>query len=98
MQGNGVHDYSENIQLEPAVEIGNLPPRPEPVDYSHMIAVISAWASILNARLLAVLSLMGTLGGFAWLMGDPSPMRLYGLATYAILCQAPILLLYLRKG
>lgn len=76
-------------------------PEPEksaPVDYSRMISIIAAWKDILNARLLAALSVAGSLGGFGFVMYDPSPLRLYGLAIYAILCQAPILALYMRKG
>ena len=75
-------------------------PKASTVDYSHshMIAVISTWKGILNARLLAVLSLLGTLGGFGCVMYDPQPLRLWGLGIYAVLCQAPVLALYLRKG
>ena len=93
MQGNGHYQEQGQDLTPPPMQM-----EPEPVDYSHMISIIAAWRDILNARLLAVLSLIGTLGGFAFCMGDPSPMRLYGLATYAILCQLPILYLYLRKG
>lgn len=70
----------------------------KPVDYSRMIHSLAVWKSILNARLLALLSLLGTLMGFGFCMFQPDPMRLWGLAIYAILCQAPILALYMRKG
>lgn len=74
------------------------PVKPSPVDYSHLITVITAWNDILNARLLAVLSLIGTLAGFGFVMYDPTSLRLWGLAVYAVLCQGPVLALYLRKG
>ena len=69
-----------------------------PVDNSHLIAVITAWKDILNARLLALLSMIGTLIGFGFVMYEPDSLRLWGLGIYAILCQAPILVLYIRKG
>ncbi len=74
------------------------PSSPKTVDYSHMISIIAAWKDILNARLLAVISLTGTVCGFGYTMYDPEPLRLWSLAIYAILCQLPILALYLRKG
>lgn len=83
---------------EPKVLAMQKPTIAEPIDYSAIVMTISAWASILNARLLALLSLLGTLGGFGFCMYDPAPQRLYGLAIYAILCQMPILGLYMRKG
>lgn len=73
-------------------------PQQAPVDYSRMISVIAAWKDILNARLLALLSLLGSLIGFGFVMADPQSGRLEGLAIYAILCQMPVLALYLRKG
>lgn len=99
MQTNG--HYSE-MQMEPAIEMGTLSPPVQPVatpvDYSHMITVITTWKDILNARLLALMAMIGTLIGFGFVMYDPQPLRLWGLAIYAILCQAPILALYMRKG
>lgn len=91
--GNGA-DYET---LSPPAIPKNTREKP-PVDYSHMIAVITTWKDILNARLLALLALVGSLAGFAFTMYDPSPLRLTGMAIYAILCQAPILAMYIRKG
>lgn len=68
------------------------------VDYSHMIKTLSAWRYVLNARLLALFALMGSLLGFGFTMYDATPLRLWGLGIYAILVQGPILALYLRKG
>ncbi len=74
------------------------PEQPVVVDYSRILSVIAVWKGVLNARLLALLSLVGTLGGFGFVMYDPMPLRLWGLGIYAVLCQMPILALYLRKG
>lgn len=89
---NGHDQYAEHLKALPSA------PNSRPVDYSRMISTLAVWKDILNARLLATLSLLGTLGGFGFVMYDPEPLRLWGLAIYAILCQAPILALYLRKG
>lgn len=89
-----MYDVAEDERVLPMQP----PAPPAPVDYSRMISIIAAWKDILNARLLALLALGGSLGGFGFVMYDPTPQRLYGLAIYAILCQAPILALYLRKG
>jgi hypothetical protein len=89
--------YNENAEEQRVVEM-QPPAPPEPVDYSRMIHSLSVWKGILNARLLALLALCGSLVGFGFCMYNPDPVRLWGLAIYAILCQAPILALYLRKG
>lgn len=68
------------------------------VDYSKLLTTIKFWRDVMNARLLALLSLLGTLGGFGYTIYDPNPARLWCLAIYAILCQFPILWLYLKKG
>lgn len=91
---NGASHDMPPIQMPPAS-----PQRAaKSVDYSQIIAIITTWKDILNARLLALLALLGSLSGFAFTMYDPSPMRLTGMAIYAILCQAPILIMYIRKG
>lgn len=71
---------------------------PRPVDYSHLIKTLSAWRYVLNARLLALFALAGSLLGFGFTMYDATPMRLWGLGIYAVLIQGPILMLYFRKG
>lgn len=94
--GNGYDDGAARGKAYQGV-LKDMPKSPQ-VDYSHMINVISSWVSILNARLLALLTLFGTLTGFTFTMYDPTPLRLWAMAIYAILCQGPILALYLRKG
>lgn len=101
---------NEEFNLEPSAQRTNgrdhevvhvqMPKKAEKptVDYSHMITVIKAWQDILNARLLALLSMIGTLIGFFFVMWEPEPLRLWGLGIYAVLCQFPILALYFRKG
>lgn len=76
------------------------PPSPaqKPVDYSHMIAVISAWKAILNARLLALLALAGALVIYAFAMYDPTNLRLTGASLYSVGVLWPIIALYFRKG
>lgn len=92
--------WEENTDQERVVPINDIPapPAPPEVDYSHMITVISSWVAILNARLLALLALMGALTGFGFAMYDPTPLRLSGLAIYAVLCLWPVMALFLRKG
>ncbi len=73
-------------------------PSAAPVNYTSMISIIAAWKDILNARLLALLALSGAMIGFGFVMFDPSPLRLWGLGIYSVLCLWPVMALYLRKG
>jgi len=73
-------------------------PVPPPVDYSKMIAIIAAWVSILNARLLALLALTGAIVSLGCVMYSPEPLRLWGLGIYSVLCLWPAMALYMRKG
>jgi uncharacterized membrane protein YjfL (UPF0719 family) len=68
------------------------------VDYSRVIFALNEWRKILNARLLALLALSGAMLGFAFCMYDPTPLRLWGLGIYAVLCMWPTMALFLRKG
>lgn len=91
-----------------ADEFGRIPPSPAiqpppriaaaPVDYSHMISVIAAWKDILNARLLAVVALIGALVIFGGAVYDPLPQRIWGASLYAVGVLWPIMALYFRKG
>lgn len=74
------------------------PPKATPLDYSQMITTIAAWKDILNARLLALLSLIGAMVGFGFCMYQPDAMRLWGLGIYSVLVIWPVMALYLRKG
>lgn len=93
--GNGAdHD----MFFEPAPELGNMPKKADVIDYSYMITIITAWSGILNARLLALLSLMGALVMFGFAMYDPTTLRLIGVSLYSIGVLWPVIALFLRKG
>lgn len=105
--GNGFFDESAFVSADHQQQINNHPaPLPQPqeqhhapaVDYSRMISTLNEWRKILNARLLALLALSGSIFGFGFCMYDPTQLRLGALAVYAILVQAPVLLVALRKG
>jgi hypothetical protein len=53
---------------------------------------------ILNARLLAILALVGALGIFGFTISEPDSMRLWGCAGYSIGVLWPTIWLYLKKG
>lgn len=91
-EGNGQDKEMYIVQDLPTPKV------PPPVDYSYMITIITAWTNILNARLLALLALTGSLVGFGFVMYDPTTARLAGLAIYAVLCLWPTIALFLRKG
>lgn len=93
MNGNGHIEHQE-------ADLFTAPPivPSQSVDYGHLIKTLSAWRYVLNARLLALLTLGGAMIGFAFTMYDPTPLRLWGEALYAILCLWPTMWLYLKKG
>lgn len=94
------YDYSPTF--EPAIELGTLsPPQARevtPVDYSHMISIIAAWKDILNARLLAIVALLGALIIFGGAVYDPLTQRIWGASLYAIGVLWPTMILYAKKG
>lgn len=105
MAGNGYLDEATFVSADqPEMQYNQ--PLPEPVkptrapqvDYSRMIFTINEWRKILNARLLALLALSGSIFGFGFCMYDPNPLRLWAMGIYAVLVQAPVLLVVLRKG
>jgi len=93
MNGNGhLQEHEPDLFTAPPQQL------PKSVDYSHLVKTLSAWRYVLNARLLALFALAGSLVGFGFTMYDATPLRLWGLGLYAILVQLPILALYMRKG
>lgn len=82
------------------LQVAQAPPpkRTTPVDYSRLVSVLHAAMGVLNARLLALLALAGALVGFGFVMAEPDPMRLWGMAIYSILCLWPSIMLYVMKG
>lgn len=98
-QANG-HD-KEYFEMENHLQ--NLPrPKPapvtQPIDYSHMISIISAWKDILNARLLAIMALLGALAIFGIAVYDPTILRLTAGSLYSVGVLWPIMWLFFRKG
>ena len=72
--------------------------KPSQIDYSSMISIITAWKDILNARLLALLALVGGLVVFGFAMYDPSNLRLTGASLYCMGILWPVMALFMRKG
>lgn len=100
-QNNDDEIDHENLEFVPTIvppPVIPEPPRAPAVDYSKVIAVITAWQGILNARLLALLSLIGALFIFGYAMYDPTNLRLTAASLYATGVLWPIMWLYLRKG
>lgn len=75
-------------------EVVAFPPR----DQSQAVLIISLWSDILNARLLAILALVGALGIFGYTIGDPSALRLWGCTGYSVGILWPVIWLYLKRG
>lgn len=87
--GNGVdEEYASRV----------IPQSAPSIDYAHMIKTLAVWKNILSARLMAVIVLLGTLGGFGFAVYDPEPLRLWALAIYCVLCVWPVLALGLKKN
>lgn len=68
------------------------------VDLSNVVLIISQWRAILNARLLALLALLGALALFGYSVYDPSPLRLWAASLYAMGVLWPTIYLYVSKG
>lgn len=103
MNGNGADQDTYRVveEFQPASALPSQNTQrsvSEGVDYSKMIFAISEWRKILNARLLLGMSLAGELSGFAFTMYDPTPLRLWGLGIFAVLCVWPMIALTIRKG
>lgn len=89
-------EYTGNGVQEPPHQPLNL--QKPAVDYNHLIKTIAVWKGILNARLIAVFSLIGALFGFGFSVYDPTPLRLWAMGIYCVLCWWPAILLYLYRG
>lgn len=70
----------------------------EPVDYSNAIKIIAQWRNILNARLLATLSLIGAVVIFGLVVYSPTTLRLWGASLYSVGVFWPLVFLYMTKG
>lgn len=75
------------------------PPATKTVDQtSNIILLIQEWRNILNARLLAVIALLGALAIFGFTISSPDPSRLWACAGYSVGVLWPIIYLYLKRG
>lgn len=74
------------------------PPQSAQIDYGHMIKTLALMRDILNARVLAILSLIGAVVIFAFGTYDPSTLRLWAASLYSVGVLWPLIYLYLRKG
>jgi hypothetical protein len=92
--------FSEDEYEQPRV----VPMKPKSVNKapvnkdSQLIVLIEMWSRVLNARLLAVVALVGALGIFGFTIADPQTARLWGCAGYSVGVLWPVIWLYLRKG
>jgi len=70
-----------------------------PVDQtSQIIVLLSVWKDILNARLLAVIALLGAMAIFGFTIAEPDPMRLWACGGYSVGILWPVIWLYIKKG
>lgn len=88
------------MQQEEKVIDAGFPPAPaEPIqDYSPVVKVVFYWTKILNARLIALLALIGALGVFSFAMYDPTVLRLWLVSLYSVGVLWPSIALYLKRG
>lgn len=87
--------------MEPDNVVPLKPEIPEPAGIhpiEQALAVVHQWRQILNARLLALLALLGAMGVFGYAMLDPSPQRLWLSSLYAAGVLWPSIALYVKKG
>lgn len=66
-------------------------------DVSRAVLIISMWTDILNARLLAVMALVGALCIWLYCAYDPSILRLWASGLYSLVLW-PVIYLYAKKG
>lgn len=98
-QGYPQNGFDHNAPImQPYQPISAPPPPQKSVDYSQLISIIATWKDILNARLLAIVALIGALVLFGGAVYDPLPQRIWGASLYAIGVLWPIMALYSRKG
>lgn len=65
---------------------------------SQAIVLIEIMTKILNARILAVLALLGALAMWIFTAYDPTSLRLWASAGYSLSVLCPVLWLYQNKG
>lgn len=76
-----------------------LPPfDPFPRGDLNRLAIINAALEVLNARLLAILALLGAIAMFGYVVVRPEEWRLYATAVYAAGVLWPMVYLYMKKG
>lgn len=65
---------------------------------SQAVVLIEMFTTILNARILAVMALVGALAIWIYTTYDPSALRLWSACGYSIGVLCPIIVLYAKKG
>lgn len=88
------------MQNEDKIIDGGFAGTPAPVqeDHSAVVRVVFMWTKILNARLLALLAIVGALVLFGFAMYNPTDMRLWLVSLYSIGVLWPSIALYLKCG
>lgn len=102
MNTNQYTNGRDHMDLEAAPELSmptpKASPTTQPIDYSKMISIINTWVDILNARLLAVMALIGALVIFGYAVYDPTNLRLTAGSLYSVGVLWPVMWLFMRKG
>jgi hypothetical protein len=75
---------------------------PVPTDRSmfvtEMVPVLAAMASVLQARLLLMLAVIGAFALTFLIVGNPDQMKILTVAIYDICIVGPLVFLYVRKA
>lgn len=79
------------------------PPPSRPIEQEddglqYVVAIVNTSIRILNARLIAILGLIGAIGIWVLAAIDPSTLRIWAAAGYSITVLFPALMLYSRKS
>lgn len=80
-------------------KVVNLPTREAPeATINNALLLVAMLKDILNARLLAVLALIGAVCLWGYTIYDPLQLRLWASSLYSILVLCPLVALYAKKG
>ena len=88
---DNVLDYPET--RKPVVGVPKAPDQT-----SQILVLLAVWKDILNARLLAVIALLGALAIFGFTIAEPESARLWACAGYSVGILWPVIWLYLKRG
>lgn len=82
---------------ETVVPLGTQTTGKAPDQSGRILVLISLWADILNARLLALIAVVGALAIWLYTAYDPTVLRLWAAALYSLVLW-PVMWLYAKKG